>query len=179
MCQLCELFGHTLDQQATGLGLSQTINQGVDPAVASPIEAATVAGVLASGNTFIDAVVAGYGKWSGQVTYSFPSNVSAFGTPATYATAVDGFQQVSVQQMVAIQKILEGAGNAYGSVEAVCGLDFVQLADNTHRSSVNLQISQCDNFGGANLATARVADFPGSPIFPLFPDAAGWTASPN
>ena len=49
----------------------------------------------------------------------------------------------------------------------------MQVADNTVRANVNLQISQCDNFGGSNLATARVGDFPGSPVYPGFPDAAG------
>ncbi|HYI31049.1 MAG TPA: hypothetical protein VD863_24665 [Bradyrhizobium sp.] len=133
--------------------------------------AATVIGIAPSSNALIDAVVAGYGRWSGQVTYSFPSDVSAYS--GSYAAAVDGVQQVSATQINAIRGILEGTGNIYCSVEALCGLDFVQVADNTIRANVNLQISQCDNFGGSNLATARVGDFPGSPVYPGFPDAAG------
>jgi hypothetical protein len=79
------------------------------------VGAATVVSVAPSGNVFIDAVVAGYRRWFGQVIYSFPSNVSAFGSPATYATSVDGFQQVSAAQIAAVQRILEGSGNSYCS----------------------------------------------------------------
>jgi len=180
MCQLCEMLGHDVhlgdtfsfaDQPAEVSMQASGADQAVitSSALENSFDAATVAGVTPSGNVYIDAVVAGYGRWSGQVSYSFPSNVSAYN--GSYAVAVDGVQQVSATQIAAIQKILEGTN--FCSVEAFCGLDIVQVADNTVRSSVNLQISQCDNFGGANLATARVGDFPGSPMFPGFPDAAG------
>ena len=106
-----------------------------------------------------------------QVTDSFPSEPSAYN--GGYAVAVDGFLQVSTAQINAIRGILEGTGNIYCSVEAFCGLDLAQVADNTVRANVNLQIAQCDNFGGANLSTARVGDFPGSPVYAWFPDAAG------
>jgi serralysin len=183
MCQLCEALGYNLHFGETAPAAVMSIGTFLDyagatqvsfqpPAIVNdPFAAATAVGVAPSGNALIDAVVAGYGRWSGQVTYSFPSDTSAY--PGGYAVAVDGFVQVSAAQINAIRGILEGAGNIYGSVEAFCALDLAQVADNTDRSSVNLQIAQCDNFGGANLPTARVGDFPGSPIYPGFPDAAG------
>jgi len=183
VCQLCETLGVNLhtgvltagDPSFSAAFPSDVLQDPIGPAAsaAGNTAAAGVAAVTPSGNVFIDAVVAGYGKWSGTVTYSFPSDVSAYGDPPSYAVDIDGFQQISAAQIAAIQGILEGTGNIYGSVESVCDLDLVQVADNTDRSSVNLQIAQCDNFGGSNLPTARVGDFPGSPIFVDFTDAAG------
>ncbi|MBI3436598.1 MAG: M10 family metallopeptidase C-terminal domain-containing protein [Proteobacteria bacterium] len=145
---------------------------GSSGAPASGAAAAATAGVAPSGNVFIDSIIFGSGRWSGLLTYSFPSDANAaFG--GVYAVAVTGFQQVSATQIAAVQAILEGSGNAYGSVESVTNLGISRVADNTFRASVNLQISQSDFFGGANLPTAWVGDFPGSPIFPGFPDAQG------
>jgi len=182
MCQLCEALGYNvhfgdaapaaiMSIEAFAQYTDATQNSFESTILNDPFAAATAVGVAPSGNPIIDAVVAGYGRWSGQVTYSFPSNVSAYS--GSYATAVDGVQQVSAAQINATRGILEGTGNIYCSVEAFCGLDIAQVADNTVRANVNLQISQCDNFDGSNMPTARVGDFPGSPIYPWFPDAAG------
>ena len=182
MCQLCEALGYNLHFGEAApaavmsigaswhyAGATQISYQA--PVLSDAFAAATAVGVAPSGNPVIDAVVAGYGRWSGQVTYSFPSDALAYSN--SYAVAIDGLVQVSAAQINAIRGILEGTGNIYGSVEAFCGLDLAQVADNTDRSNVNLQIAQCDNFGGVNLPTARVGDFPGSPIYPGFTDAAG------
>jgi hypothetical protein len=76
MCQLCEMLGHDVhlgdtfsfagqpaevSMQASGAGQAAITSSALE----NSFDAATVAGVTPSGNVYIDAVVAGYGRWSG------------------------------------------------------------------------------------------------------------------
>jgi serralysin len=116
-----------------------------------------------TGNDYIDGILYGT-QWSGTVTYSFADAFPDFGP--SYAHTTSGFAQVSVNQMRTVQSILEGtttiAGQTplftYGSLAQVSNLP-IQLAANPFGAS-DLTIAQTNLFDGANLSTARVADFP-------------------
>ncbi|MDQ0320528.1 serralysin [Pararhizobium capsulatum DSM 1112] len=113
-----------------------------------------------TGNQYIDGVLYGT-QWSGPITYSFADNLTDF---STYPYAIDGFQQISVQQQNAIQSIFEGTvatGTAmftYGSFSQVSNIDISLATGSTGASDIT--IGQTNLFGGKNLATARGADFP-------------------
>ncbi len=114
-----------------------------------------------TGDQYIDGVLYGT-QWAGPITYSFADSFADFGV--TYPYAISGFQQISAIQQNAIQSILEGtvaSGTAlftFGSFEQISNLD-ISLASDPFGAS-DLTIGQTDLFGGSNLATARVADFP-------------------
>ena len=136
------------------------------PALAGSPYEGTVAGVLKSGNAYIDALL--YGdpngvRWTGTpVTYSFPSD---FGVYGTYSHTISGFAQVSFEQRTAVRSILgdwsAGLGSngfTYGSVASFTNLQFTDL--NNFGASGDINVAETNLFDGANLGTARVADFP-------------------
>lgn len=136
-----------------------------EDASAGSFEAASSGGVSPLGNSFIDGVLIGT-RWTSSVNYSFPTSSA----PYQY-TGIDGIAAVSAQQMSAVRSILEGTGLA--SFESVCNITIAEVGSTNGPSVSDIMIAQCNNFGGSNLSTARVADFPGSLIYPGIPSAAG------
>ncbi|MBL0373889.1 M10 family metallopeptidase C-terminal domain-containing protein [Rhizobium sp. KVB221] len=113
-------------------------------------------------NDYIDGVLYGT-QWRGPITYSFADDPSDFA--GDYPFAFTGFTEISDEQKNAIQSILEGRYNGpgpalftYGSFSQVSGLRISLAADPGGPSDI--MIAQADMFDGANLDTARVADFP-------------------
>ncbi|MCB1450093.1 MAG: pre-peptidase C-terminal domain-containing protein [Nitratireductor sp.] len=118
----------------------------------------TTQSITASSVNPVDGILFGV-RWAGPLTYSFADALADFGN--SYPYAVTGFAQVSATQQQAIASILEGTGTAfsYGSFEQVSLID-ISLASDPNGVS-DITIGQANFFDGANLDTARVADFPG------------------
>lgn len=172
MCINCQLYGgnsgtaHDLTVNYTAEAVSNTLtNDLTSPVAPSPSEfyeqTATTTG--SSGSTYIDSVLYGT-RWNGAITYSFPDpTVSLPWNPYTHSAT--GVTQVSFEQRQAVRYILEGTSAfdggpimRYGSYEAVCNLSISETS--FQDTSSDLMIAQCDTFDGANLGSARVADFP-------------------
>ena len=139
---------------------ADAINLGADPIY----EGTPVANLTDPGLQDIRALLYGT-KWSGAVTYDFPD---AFADYGTYAHTISGFAQVNLKQRTAVRLILEGPGGVagkvtdgtlfgYGSYRAVSGLTFTDLQA---FNAADLSVANTNLFDGANLDTARVADFP-------------------
>ena len=138
----------------------------------NPFEA-SVSGTSKSGNSYIDGILYGDStttpnnntavKWTnGTVSYSFPDT---FGVYGSYSHTTSGFTQVSFETRTAVRSILGDAvaalgtnGFKYGSVASFTNLGFTDL--NSFSTSGDINVAQTNLFDGANLSTARVADFP-------------------
>jgi Ca2+-binding RTX toxin-like protein len=174
MCQFCQLIGINLHQSSPQSSnseiapevpalsnLSSTFFESTTDLTNSFFEA-TANSVASSGNAYINSVLYGT-KWNSAVTYSFPTDATPY---PPYTHSVNGIMQVSFEERQAIRQILEGSTpfvgapkGLYGSFESVCNLGISETATFNDPTS-DLMIAQCNNFDGANLATARVADFP-------------------
>lgn len=157
MCQFCSAgLGHYDASETT--------------AFAGQTEAASAGYVYPLGHSLVDGVLIGT-RWTSSVNYSFPTDASPYVVGGYYADSVAGITAVSAQQMAAVRSIMEGTGLV--SFESVCNISITEVSSSSNSSVSDIMIAQCNTFGGSNLSTARVADFPGALIYPYFPTAAG------
>ncbi|KAA2241186.1 M10 family metallopeptidase, partial [Salinarimonas soli] len=102
MCILCNIIGFG------AYAADATTGSETDFAIPSP---AIWAGTGATGTPYIDGLLSGH-RWSGPITYSFPTVASTYQTGITEAT--NGFAAVSFAQIQAARYILEGQSSVAG-----------------------------------------------------------------
>ena len=135
-------------------------------ALENALEGTVISGIADPGAQNIRALIYGT-RWStgSTVTYDFPDSFADYGA---YAHTTGGFFQATLQQRTAGRLILEGlAGVAglvtagtlfgYGAYKTISG---IPLDDQGGFNAADLSIANTNSFDGANLPTARVADFP-------------------
>ena len=124
----------------------------------SPFDATVIGGIASSGSNDVNALIYGT-KWSGAITYSFPT---LFATYGAYSHTVGTFAQVSLTQRDAIRKILGGNNQtgvgSFNSFDKVANISISETSGFNDPSDI--MVGQATNFDGSVLGTARVADFP-------------------
>lgn len=162
MCQMClGIYGET----STNSGLLYSGSGG--SVQEEPFAGNVIPGPISTtGQQNIDALIYGTQWQVGvTVTYDFPD---AFADYGAYSHTTSGFLQATLEQRTAVRLILEGANGiagkvtagtlfTYGSFESVMGLS---ITDQQQFNAADISVANTNLFDGANLPTARVADFP-------------------
>jgi Ca2+-binding RTX toxin-like protein len=129
MCVLCQMYGRPLH----GAGVDHpeaAADEGDTGGVSQPAAAG-----LATGNSNIDGLLSGY-KWSGSITYSFPTSTSSYSSNYGNGETASGFSALSSTQQQLVHSIM-------GQITGFTGLS-IQFAG-TGTSDIRLALSSAAN----------------------------------